>query len=79
MTKKQMMQLLQAARGAAKAHNEGDKTSIHNLKGKQMSMAALGAYLEVYIFKGMIHQITLTYGDRIESTLIENEKENNNE
>lgn len=33
MTKKQMRQLLKAARGAANAHNEGDKTAIHNLKG----------------------------------------------
>lgn len=79
MTKKQMKQLVQAARGAANAHNEGDKTSIHNLQGMQMSMAALGAYLELYIFKGVIHQITLTYGDRIESVLIQNETEDVNE
>lgn len=75
MTKKQMRQLLQAARGAANEHNEGDRTALHNLKGMQMSMAALGAYLEVYIFKGMIHQITLTYGNQIESILMQNETE----
>lgn len=38
-------------------------------------MAAYGAYLEVYVFKGKIHQITLTYGDRVESILIQDEKE----
>lgn len=75
MTKRQMRQMLQSARGTANAHNEGDKTALHNLKGMQMSMAALGSYLEVYIFKGMIHQITLTYGDRVESILIQDETE----
>ena len=72
MTKKQMRQLLQAARGAANAHNEGNRTALHSLKGMQMSMVALGAYLELYIFKGMMHQIALTYGNRIESILMQN-------
>lgn len=75
MTKKQMRRLVQAAIGVANAHNEGDKMAIHNLKGMQMSMAALGAYLEVYMYKDVIHQITLTYGDRIENALIQNETE----
>lgn len=75
MTKRQMRQMLQAARGTANAHNEGDKTALHNLKGTQMSMAELVAYLDVYILKGMVHQITLTYGDRVESILIHDETE----
>lgn len=74
MTRKQMRQLVQAARCIALAHNEGDIHSLHNLKGLQAAVTALGGYLEVSTFKGLIHQIRLSYGKKIEGVLIPNEE-----